>query len=104
MVRILTECSNSLENMFLVLGRIEYSDDYPIVLARNRAAQSALRLFSYAITVHLALRASLRSTTESTSIFLSPLESILLTPLSTSSQQSYIQILTVFLDEQGNFS
>lgn len=87
--------------MFLILGRTEFNDEHSTVLARNSAAQSALRLFSYAISLHSPLKSSLRTTTESTSIFLSSLESILLTPLTASSQQSYMQMLTIFLDEQG---
>lgn len=89
--------------MYSVLGRIEYTDDYPVVLARNRAAQSGLRLLSYAINVHPSLRASMRTTAESTSISLAPLEAILLTPLANSPQQSYVQMLTAFLDEQGKW-
>lgn len=88
--------------MFLTLGKTEYTDDYPIVLARNEAAKSGLQLLSYAINVHPALRASLRATTEGASISVAPLEAILLTPLTNNTQQSYIQMLTVFLDEQGN--
>lgn len=104
MVRILTECSNTLEEMFSVLGRIEYSDEYPIVLARNRATKSGLQLLSYAINAHPTLRASLRATTENASISLAPLEAILLTPLTPNGHQSYIQMLTVFLDEQGKIN
>jgi DNA-binding PucR family transcriptional regulator len=89
--------------MFLVLDQNELTDDYPVALARKRASQSALRLLSYAINLYPSMRASLRSSTENTSIFLATLEAILLTPLSTAAQQSYVQILTVFLDEQGNF-
>ncbi|KAI6189575.1 hypothetical protein M3Y97_00023300 [Aphelenchoides bicaudatus] len=100
LVRILTECANNLESMFAALGRVEFTDEYPVVLARNQAAKSSLRLFSYAINLHASLKASLRTASESTSIFLAPLEAILLTPLSTANQQSYIQMLTAFLDEQ----
>jgi hypothetical protein len=87
--------------MFAVMNRNEYSDDYPIVMARNKAAKSGLRLLSYAINVHSTLRASLRTSTENNSVFIAPLEAILLTPLTTCDQRSYILMLTVFLDENG---
>jgi hypothetical protein len=101
MVRIFAECTSRLPEMFATLEKLEYTEDYPIVLARNRASKSALRLLSYAINLHPTLRASLRESVESTSIFIAPLESILLTPLSTSDPQNYIQMLAPFLDEQG---
>lgn len=101
MVRVLSECANNLEEMFSVLGREEYCEEYPIVLARNKAAKSGLRLLSYSITLHPTLRASLRESVDNSTVSIAPLEALLLTPLTTSIKQSYIQMLTVFLDEQG---
>jgi hypothetical protein len=84
-----------------VMDRKEYSDHYCVVVARNEAAKSGLRLLSYTVNVHSTLQASLSAYTGNGSAVITSLEAILLTPLTICDQQSYISMLTVFLEEHG---
>ncbi|CAD5216866.1 unnamed protein product [Bursaphelenchus xylophilus] len=101
-LRIIYECSNTLEETITILSRDDKSPQYLLAEARNEAALSALRLLSHACAVYQTVRAALRMAPENSRIFIVSLESILLTPLPTSPVVNYVHILNSFVEQQDS--
>ncbi|CAD5212487.1 unnamed protein product [Bursaphelenchus okinawaensis] len=100
MIRIIFECSNSLDDTISVLSRDDKSPQWLLAQAKNDASLSALKLLAHACSVSQTVRAAFRTSAENAPIFIAPIESILLTPLPTSPVVNYVHLLNSFVEQQ----